>query len=424
MLASTLFIAALLAAPTPAPGTLATYEGSMIADKGEVADTQKLFELQVIYSEVKVGQGRLYWQIAETGRGSWHWTERFGRLDVDGQWRRTAGEAPALLYRRDDGASIVPLLTPVVAGDGLLSVGSKWKHDKLNYEVVGSGKSEGHTCWKIEARNSFGRTRRLNVDKSTGEVITLAETVFIGRGEQFELKYKLTESEQVGSEKAAKIAGLFDALMQLRQRVGRESRRETVDFEPDQIAIVKERLPELADAGQDTHLKPLLTAATRDLKSQGQRSVTVAAMEKQAQGKDVTKLTFEDLRGKPLPAHAAAGDVTVLHFWEYQSTPLKEPYGQAAYLDFLYRSREKEGLNVIGVRVDGRIGSANSKRNSLRDVKKFKSFMNLSYPLAIDDGRALRTLGDPRLAGARLPLFVVVDSQGKIVHYKVGFYEV
>ncbi len=36
----------------------------------------------------------------------------------------------------------------------------------------------------------------------------------------------------------------------------------------------------------------------------------------------------------------------------------------------------------------------------------------------------MKQFGDPRLVGASLPLFVVIGPEGKIVHYKVGNYEV
>ena len=51
--------------------------------------------------------------------------------------------------------------------------------------------------------------------------------------------------------------------------------------------------------------------------------------------------------------------------------------------------------------------------------------MNISYSVLVDSEFYLRkVLGDPRAAGARLPLFLVLDKEGKVVHYHVGFYEV
>ena len=50
--------------------------------------------------------------------------------------------------------------------------------------------------------------------------------------------------------------------------------------------------------------------------------------------------------------------------------------------------------------------------------------MNLTYPILFDDGAMLKQLGDPRVAGNRLPLFVVIDRSGRVVEYHSGHYEV
>ena len=55
---------------------------------------------------------------------------------------------------------------------------------------------------------------------------------------------------------------------------------------------------------------------------------------------------------------------------------------------------------------------------------KLKAFMNLSYPVLLDAGPLVKQFGDPRIAGATLPLFVVIGPDGKIAHYHVGTYEV
>ena len=50
--------------------------------------------------------------------------------------------------------------------------------------------------------------------------------------------------------------------------------------------------------------------------------------------------------------------------------------------------------------------------------------MNLSYPVLADQARGIRQFGDPRVTGAKLPLFVVIGKDGKVAHYHVGTYEV
>ena len=50
--------------------------------------------------------------------------------------------------------------------------------------------------------------------------------------------------------------------------------------------------------------------------------------------------------------------------------------------------------------------------------------MNLTYPIGHDDGNLLRTFGDPRDTRGQLPLWIVLDPDGKVTHYHAGFYEV
>lgn len=50
--------------------------------------------------------------------------------------------------------------------------------------------------------------------------------------------------------------------------------------------------------------------------------------------------------------------------------------------------------------------------------------MNLSYPLATDTGSVLDKFGDPRRVGAKLPLWIVIDAEGKVAQYQAGFFSI
>jgi hypothetical protein len=50
--------------------------------------------------------------------------------------------------------------------------------------------------------------------------------------------------------------------------------------------------------------------------------------------------------------------------------------------------------------------------------------MNLSYGILMDDGTVLKQFGDPRSSGSKLPLFVVIGRDGKVVEYHPGMYDV
>ena len=81
-------------------------------------------------------------------------------------------------------------------------------------------------------------------------------------------------------------------------------------------------------------------------------------------------------------------------------------------------------MKVYGVAVDERLKENRTRSAALQSIKKVKTFMNLSYPVMLDDGAVLAQFGDPRQLGATLPLFVVVGPDGKILHYHAGVYEV
>ena len=116
--------------------------------------------------------------------------------------------------------------------------------------------------------------------------------------------------------------------------------------------------------------------------------------------------------------------VTILHFWAYRDTPLEEPYGQVGYLDFLLRKRGEKGVQILGVLVDEKIVDDGARRMAAASARKLKSFMNLSYDILMDDGTLLKKLGDPRPAGGKLPLFVVIGRDGRVVEYHAGLYDV
>jgi hypothetical protein len=118
------------------------------------------------------------------------------------------------------------------------------------------------------------------------------------------------------------------------------------------------------------------------------------------------------------------GMVVVLHFWTYRDAPLEEPYGQVGYLDFLLRRRGGKDVQVIGVVVEDQLADEQVRRSAAASARKFKAFMNLSYPVAVDDGSLLKRVGDPRTAGGKLPLVVVLGRDGKVAEYHAGLFDV
>ena len=141
-------------------------------------------------------------------------------------------------------------------------------------------------------------------------------------------------------------------------------------------------------------------------------------------GRAAPKFSLKSIGNKVIDAKLLSDKIVVLHFWRYQGDKLVEPYGQVGYLDFLNGKRKKLGVQIVGVAVNSLLEDKAKAAVGLRSARKLKSFMNLGYPIATDDGTVLRKFGDPRRLGAKLPLWVVIGPDGKIEHYKVGFYSI
>ncbi|MCH7729329.1 MAG: TlpA family protein disulfide reductase, partial [Planctomycetes bacterium] len=161
-----------------------------------------------------------------------------------------------------------------------------------------------------------------------------------------------------------------------------------------------------------------------DSKDQKDRDRALAALERLIVGKPAPKFELRGLRRDVVSSKDLKDTVTVLHFWEYRDSPLREPYGQIGYLDYLNRRFKEKNVAIFGVMVDERIGNPATLGRARASARKLKAFMNLSYNVLLDEGSLLKQFGDPRVTGAKLPLYVVFDASGKVVHYHSGFYEI
>jgi len=425
---SAFFAAALaglaVSAPSPEAGSVLTYRGTLVAQKGDPIESKKSFDLMWLVTKADAKGGTLAWSLAEQGKGAWGWPDRLGQLEFDDKGQ-TNSPGPALLYDRADGKSVVGLIAPLIPVEhATLRKDLTWQHDKLDYLVVGQQTMDGKATWKVEGRNAYGTRRVLFVDAQRPVIRSYRERVFIGQGQEFELSAELVEEGQLAEgAQAAAVAG-FQKLLELREKLGHTGRTTRIDWNDKQLEILKEAAPRLAGFKDVSILSAVVRAVELDVKSQRGRAGAVASLREKAVGQPIGKWTLPALRGDPLESSALANKVTVLHFWEYRDAPLEEPYGQIGFLDFLHRKRGGAGVQVIGVAVDDQAGDADVKRRVIQSASRLKSFMNLSYPVHVDDGTVLKSLGDPRVAGGKLPLFVVIGKDGKVVEYHAGLFEV
>jgi peroxiredoxin len=402
------------------------YTGTMVPVKEDGNPAVKKFTLTL--QPLPGGEGQLVWTLEESGRGSWTWLDHFGRWTPNRRASEGANDAdvgPALLYEREDGKSIVPLIAPHFVAGAKLETGAAWNEDRLECKVIGEGERAGRACWEIEVRSPYGHKRTLFVEKASGSlVVAVRETVFIGQGQEHKLNFELTEARDVAPNDAAQTAAALDQWLKLRETLAWKLRSGKTELAAEQITALKAELPKLLETAAVGPLASVAAAADADAKGQKNRAGAVAAIREASLGKALGKFTLQDIAGKPVTEETLAGKVVVLHLWEYRDTPLEEPYGQTGYLDYLFRRRSEAGVLVYGVTVADQIEDEQQKRAAAASARKLKAFMNLSYPILVDDGELLKRLGDPRQGGGKLPLFIVIGKDGKIAEYHAGMYDV
>ncbi|MEX2174282.1 MAG: hypothetical protein WD872_07960 [Pirellulaceae bacterium] len=425
MLSSCLLLAtslSLLAAPGIEPGTQLVYRGTMTPVKDDGNPAVKEFELAVLATEANENAYALAWTLEETGRGGWTWLDRFDRWKVAADKRGEMPTGPALRYERAEGKSVVPLPPPVFASSTKIENDAAWTEGRLEYRVTDESVKADRVCWEIDVRSAYGHKRTLWIDKELPLVVAVNETVFIGQGDEHTLVFELTEMKTLPAEAAARTAAAFDDWLELRGSLAWQPRGLRDELSADQIQTLKTELPKVAQSAAIGPLAAIAKAAQQDTTGQKNRAGALAALRAAIVGRPVGELKLLDLAGQPLAADALQGKVIVLHFWEYRDTPLEEPYGQVGFLDFLWRQRPE--AVVIGVHVDPRLADAETRGGAIVAARKLKAFMNLGYPVTYDDGSLLKRLGDPRIAGGKLPLFVVVGKDGKVAEYHAGLYDV
>ncbi len=420
-----LLLALAFATATPSAtvetGTQLVFKGNFVAEKGSAAETEKQFQLSLLITDVRPTGAGVYWALEEQGRGGWSWIHRFGqyhtgRADAEGQ--------PTLLYERAEGTNEIQLLSPLFYRDPPLAEGTKWNEDRFDHEVTGTEKLGDATAWNVEVSNGYGLKRSMLIDQRNPLILSLKENVFIGQGEKHELRYELVSATPLDAVQAAAHVAAFDSLLALRNRLGIVPGTRDTKWNDERLSLLREQLPSVTTKITEGPLATIARDAERDAKDQKNRAGGVELMRGKLVGNAAPRPELHQLNGKAFDWSQTDGKVTVLHFWEYRDTPLEEPYGQIAYLDFLSRNRPAEDVVVLGVCANQRLQDAETQSKAILSAKKLVAFMNLSYPILTDHADGVRQFGDPRATGAKLPLFVVIGKDGKLIHYHVGTYEV
>ncbi|MCE9605897.1 MAG: TlpA family protein disulfide reductase [Planctomycetia bacterium] len=410
--------------PKLAPAVQLHYQGTVaqVERDSSARTASKQFDLTLLITSYSPDATDYYWLLDERGQGNFSWTEHFGRWSQNTEGAVGDRQGPALLYDYGDGKHVISLSAPrFLLADGA-EVGTKWTKADIDYEVAKAQAIEGRATWVVESRNQFGPISRMWVDQATQLILQQEERVFMNQGTEYRLALKLADVEVADEAEFRKRSDAYAALVALRGKLKRPARTTDEQLTAEQLKLLEANLPAAKSAVDDGALARIVGSAERDLKQQTGRNQALDEIIAKQLGRKVESFRLSGLDGAALADTDLDDKVTVLHFWDYRDEPLKEPYGQVGYLEFLYAKHREAGLRVAGIAVDGRFQQPATTKLAAASVRKLKNFMNLSYPIVFDGGDLIRQFGDPRLVGGHLPLFVVIGPDGKIVHYKVGHY--
>ena len=407
-----------------APATAVRYSGTLLSGvrNGEGSPVKR-FTLYGLVRPTESGR-ELTWFLTERGAGTWSWPERFGQITLNKDWSATGGTPPRLLYDYEGTPTVIGFPLPVVDYFPKLMAGAQWMQEKESWEVQEAVRKQDRDCWQVQVTTGFGKKRSLWVLKDAPLLVALEEKVFVGQGDEHRLTLQLEEFEPVSTADLERHQAFCAKLIDLQSQLQRQPQEFRPELSDSQLKLVAKSLPELKSMSADTPWSGLVTAISSDLRGQSDRSSDVERLKQKFVGKTAPSFELSLLDKQQISSDDLKGQVVVLHFWEYQAEPLVEPYGQIGFLDFLHDKRRKLGVKIFGVAVDERFGQEQSALTAAKSVGRLKSFMNLSYPLAGDDGKLLKRFGDPRESNAKLPLWVVIGADGKIAHYHSGLYTI
>lgn len=415
-----------------APGLELRYSGTLSrVTRGSVDQPLKKFTVLVVASRQAEGT-KLTYLTDERGGGSWAWPERFGAIELNSK-QQAAQKAEIRLLAEHEGLPYpIPLRQPFFEHADKLALldtddgEDSWEVGSFTYEVAeGVKKIKDRDCHLVRVSTNNGRKQRLWISKHDSTLLVAAEQqVFMGRGDEFQLKFELESAKPLPPPALAKLQKPFQILSDLKAQMNRPEGETKPELSEAQTAAARKVVDQLQIDSEETPLAPLAAVISRDVKSQTQRADDVANISKKFVGQPAPAFELTTIEKKTINSKDLAGKIVVLHFWDYDSEPLTEPYGQVGYLDFLSNKRKRYGIEVIGVATNESFGDLAKSTGALRSVRKLREFMNLGYPIATDDGTLVAKFGDPRKLGAKLPLWVVIDPDGKIAHYHVGFYAI
>lgn len=421
-------------AKPPAAGLRLTYSGKLQPANPTGDDSSaRSFRLSYLVTEVTATGGcRVAWVLDEgAGTPRWSWAQRFGTVPLNNSFAPTSDrELPAIQAERDGSVRAIMLRRPLFASPEPLQANARWEDGELQFEVLGREDVGGRRSWKVAVSSKLGPREVVWVDDQESVVTRHRELVFLGQGVPHELSLDLDKSETISAEELARQSNAHTSLVNLRGPVKdklTELQESAIPATADVLDRARKASTEIQNELKTGSYVDLAKEIVRDTQSAINRQGDLERIRGQLVGKPAKDLylkTLKTTRGEMVALADFKGKPLVLHFWDYRSEPKIAPYGETGFLDFVFRQRDKQGVRVLGIAVDNRLRDETTRGAARKDIRSFCDFMNLSFPVAFDDGneKVIDLFGDPRSVGGKLPLYIVIAQDGTVAEYHSGLW--
>lgn len=388
------------------------FTGSLVRPQGDQPLVIRNFEVLLLDGD------RPFFCVLDDEREGCPWPESFGLFSPAGE------RQPRLIVSYDQLPYSIALPFLKLRLDDT-TVGATQQVGDWALTVDGVSKSDdGVPLLEVSARERRGRRQSLTFDPVSGRLQSASLDVFMGQGEQFSLSVTQTAATLVTAASVSSTKETIDTLLALQEQLGRRPDSQLQELSSRQVAAGRKVIEQLTTQSADTALAEAVFRIRRNLTRQQRRVEETMSSRERIVGSAAPGFQLNLIDGSQLNSASLAGKTTILHFWKYSDKPLKEPYGQVGYLEFLYNKQSANGVRVLGIATNPSLQDSQQTRQAQRGARKLQEFMNLTYPIGWDDGSLIRSLGDPRESGGDLPLWVIVGADGKVAHYHAGFYEV
>ena len=392
------------------------FAGSLIHAEQGNGEILRRFEVDLLTSA-----GNHFFHVGDDVRSGCPWPDSFGQTGTAIGIDRVQ---PHLVYSYDGTVYLIGLPPLVVAIPENAEPEATWEQGGWQMTAVEQRTVDNVPAWIVEARERRGRQQTLTVEAATGTTLRAEADVFMGQGDQFRLTLARSEVKTLGVEASTQLSELQNQLLALQAALKRRADAHGSELSQRQVDDVLAGIEQLVRLAKGTPLEALVSIIKSDAEQQKKRLASAASRASELMNSDAPQFSLSLVSGSKLESSSLKGKVVVLHFWDYRDAPLSEPYGQTGYLEYLFNQKKKMNVEVIGIRTNPDLQTKENINRGRRSARKLSEFMNLTYPIGHDDGALLESFGDPRDSRGQLPLWIVLTPEGKVVHYRAGFYEV